>query len=251
MGRLKRVFSGKPAGNAGSGAEGLHEGRVREDGSATPVGASAEAASRGASDSWVLVARLVRPHGRRGELIADILTDFPERFHERRRLFLLAPEGAGSPREIAVENAWFQRERVVLKFEGIDSIDDAEGLRGVEVAIPLAERAPLEEGSVYISDLVGCRVYDLNCGGAEIGEIVDVDRETSSTELLIIRRPGGRGSAAEVLVPFVRDYLAGMDIGARRLEMRLPEGLLEINAPMTAEEKKEVSESGDPNASAG
>lgn len=190
----------------------------------------------------MLVARLIRPHGRRGELIAEILTDFPERFHERTRLFLIPPERVGSrPREVVVENFWFLRSRMVMKFRGVDSINEAEALRGFEVAIPAEERAPLGAGSVYVSDLIGCRVVDLNRNGAEVGEIVDVDRDSSSTELLVVRRSERREGDEELLVPFVTEYLVRVDAANRQVEMRLPEGLLEINAPMTEEEKQQAA----------
>lgn len=189
---------------------------------------------------WVVVARLIRPHGRRGELIADLLTDFPERFHERRRLFLLPPPRVGTPaREILVESFWFLRGRIVFQLQGINSINEAEALRGYELAIPAAERAPLEAGAVYVSDLIGCRVTDLTQHGADVGEVVDVDRGASSTDLLVVRRPGGRGPQADVLIPFVQEYLASINTAERRIEMRLPEGLLDINAPMTEVEKSE------------
>lgn len=186
----------------------------------------------------MLVARLIRPHGRRGELVAEILTDFPERFHERSRLFLIPTERVGTAaREVRLENFWFLRSRLVVKFQGIDSINQAEAVRGYEVAIPAAERAPLDAGSVYVSDLVGCRVFDLNTG-SDAGAITDVDRGSSSTELLVVRAPQRRGG--EILIPFVKQYLVRIDLANRRVEMRLPEGLLEINAPITEEEKREM-----------
>jgi 16S rRNA processing protein RimM len=193
----------------------------------------------------VLVARLIRPHGRRGELVAEILTDFPERFHERSRLFLIPTERVGSrPREVLLENFWFLRSRMVMKFQGVDSINDAEALRGFEVAIPAGERAPLEAGSVYVSDLIGCRVVDLNRDEADVGEVVDVDRDSSSTELLVVRRRDRREGDQDALIPFVRDYTVRVDAAHRLLEMRLPEGLLEINAPISEEEKREAAERG-------
>jgi 16S rRNA processing protein RimM len=197
------------------------------------------------SPAWALLARLIRPHGRKGELVAELLTDFPERFHERKRVYLIPPERVGTrPRELRLENFRFLRSRIILKFQGIDSIHEADPLRGFEVAIPHAERALLEPGSVYVSDLIGCTVCDLNQEGAEVGEIVDLDRGSSSTELLVLRRRGLRGPAAEALIPFVREYLVGIDVAARRVEMRLPEGLLEINSPMTDEEKRETGSRG-------
>jgi 16S rRNA processing protein RimM len=186
---------------------------------------------------WILLAHIVRPHGRHGEVVGDILTDFPERFHARSRLWLLPSTRVGTgPREMHMENFWFLRSRVVFKFEAIDSISAAEGIRGYDVAIPAAERAPLESGSWYAADLIGCRVFDLNRSG-EIGEIVDIDRGSSSTDLLVVRGNSANPPNRDALVPFVRDYLVRVDLADGRVEMRLPEGLLDINAPLTDEEK--------------
>ena len=207
-----------------------------------PGSAAAQPANSAPAHPWVLLARLVRPHGRRGGIVAELFTDFPERFHQRPRLFLIPPERVGTrPREVHLENFWFLRSRIVFKFQGVDTINDAEALRGYDVAIPAAERAPLEPGSVYISDLIGCRVFDLNRDGAEAGEIVDVDRASSSTELLVLQAPGAAGSDSELLIPFVRDYLVRIDLPERRIEMRLPHGLLEVNAPIKEEEKREIA----------
>ena len=200
---------------------------------------------RGSDDSpkWVRVARLIRPHGRRGELVAEILTDFPERFHERPRLILIPPPRIRSrPREVELESFWFLRSRIVMKFRAVDSINEAEALRGFEVAIPFAERAPLEAGAMYVSDLIGCRVIDLNRDGVEVGTIVAVDRESSNTELLVVCA-AQRTAGEEWLIPFVKEYLVRMDTEKRLLEMRLPEGLLRINDPMTEEEKRETNKS--------
>lgn len=195
-----------------------------------------------ASPKWVLVARLIRPHGRRGELLAEILTDFPERFHDRTRLVVIPPMRVGTrPRELALENFWFLRSRIVMKFRGVDSINEAEALRGFEVAIPFAERAPLDAGSIYVSDLIGCRVIDLNRDGVEVGTIVDVNRESSNTDLLVVRA-ARRVAGEELLIPFVKAYLVRIDADGRRLEMRLPEGLLGINGPLTQEEKRAARE---------
>lgn len=191
------------------------------------------------SQRWVLLARMVRPHGRHGEIVAEILTDFPERFHQRKRLFLIPPERIGTrPREVLLEDFWFLRSRIVLKIQAVDSINEAEALRHYLIAIPAAERAPLEPGAVYISELIGCRVFDLNQDGLDVGEIVDVDRGSTNADLLVVRRIGVRGSQSEALIPFVREHLVRIDPENRRVEMRLPRGLLEINAPLTEEEKQ-------------
>jgi 16S rRNA processing protein RimM len=176
---------------------------------------------------WIVIAHLVRPQGRHGELLADILTDFASRFSERRDLALLDAEGK-LLRSVVLEKHWLHKDRVVLKFSGIDTISDAESLRGLDVAIPREQRAPLDEDSVYISDLVGCRVIDL--GGIEprdVGEIISVDRETTSTPLLILES-SERGE--ELLIPFARAYLRTVDIAHKQVAMSLPEGLLDINS---------------------
>jgi 16S rRNA processing protein RimM len=173
-------------------------------------------------------------------LTAEVLTDFPERFHQRRQLVLIPPERVGtSPREVELENFWFLRSRIILKFRGIDTINEAEAIRGYTVAIPAEERAPLEPGSVYAGELISCHVIDLNHDSLDVGEIVDLDRGSTSAELLVVHRPGLRGPDREVLIPLVKEYLVLMDPEHRRVEMRLPDGLLEINAPMTEEEKEE------------
>jgi len=187
--------------------------------------------------SWVLLARVVRPQGRRGEVLADIFTDFPQQFAERKRLFLRPP--AGSPletmREARVESHWLHKGRVVLKFLLVDSIADAENLRGFDLVTPREERIPLHGDAVYVSDLVGVRVVDVSRGGAEVaGEITDVEPEGAGPAMLVIRTPAGD----ELLIPFVRAYLRKIDIEAKRLEMELPEGLLAMQAPLTEQERE-------------
>ena len=195
-----------------------------------------------------MLARIVRPQGRKGELLAELLTDFPERFEQRRRLFLLAPEpGERVAHEVWLEGHWLHKDRVVLKLKGVDSIEAAEALRGQDVAIPLAERAPLEADAVYIGDLAGCMLYD-RASGCAVGEIVDVDRESSSLPLIVVRPPAGAGAAAgakapeELLIPFAKAYLPEIDLAAGRMEMTLPEGLLALNEPLTVEERRLAAE---------
>src|SRR5271165_5118162 len=137
---------------------------------------------------WAILARLVRPQGRHGEILADLLTDFPERFAERKRLFLVASETSRSPaREVTLERHWLHKSRVVLKFSGVDSINDAELLRGLLVAIPASERTQLTDGSIYISELMGCDVVDLTAS-TDVGKVIDVDRESG---LLVVQPTRG------------------------------------------------------------
>ena len=166
--------------------------------------------------------------GRVGEVAAEILTDFPERFADRRRLFLL--DQSGSRRELHLENFWPHKERLILKFAGIDSIGEAEALVRNEIQIPVEERAHLEEGAAYISDLVGCRVFV--DGAGEIGGVTDVLTGTGEASLLEVR-DGKR----EYLIPFAQEYIVKLDAAGKRIELKLPEGMLELDAPLSAEEK--------------
>jgi len=196
----------------------------------------------GQSEAWVWLALIRRPQGRKGEVFADILTDFPEKFAERRRLWLLAgsvPAAGGAaarakataaptpaPREVELAAHWLHKGGVVLHFAGVDSISAAETLAGLVVAIPRGERAALGEDEVYIGDLIGCMLVDV--GGAkavEVGEIEDVDRTAGPVALLVVK-----GSSGEILVPFAKSYLRRVDVGAKRVEMELPEGLVDLNA---------------------
>ena len=171
---------------------------------------------------WVNLALLVRAQGRKGELLAEILTDFPERFAERTHLHLRKP-GADSPlRDIVLESHWLHKDRIVLKFAGVDSINDAELLRGLQVVIPRDQRAQLDEDAVYIDDLVGCTLMDRHSG--LVGSIVDVDRESTLGALLVLNTTSG-----EVLVPFVKAYAPVLDLAAKTITMTLPAGLLEVN----------------------
>src|ERR1700760_4317228 len=119
------------------------------------------------ASAWLVLAHLLRPQGRKGELLAELSTDFPERFEDRRRVFLAAPGFDGSPadaRSVEVVGFWLpvgkNEGRIVLQFAGIETISAAETIAGLDVLIPREERLPLEDESVYISELIGCTVYD-------------------------------------------------------------------------------------------
>lgn len=188
-----------------------------------------------AESEWVWLARIRRAQGRKGEVFADILTDFPEKFSERRRLWLVpdpdAPRtgkaGVSAPSEVALANHWLHKGGIVLHFAQSASISDAEALAGLVVAIPRAERAKLAEDEVYVGDLIGCELVDV--GGAEsvvVGKIEEVDRTAGPVALLVVV---AEGSKDEILVPFAKSYLRRIDLEAKRVEMALPEGLLELN----------------------
>jgi len=184
--------------------------------------------------AWVWLARLRRPQGRKGEVFADILTDFPEKFAERRRLWLIADKRAPgkplpAPREATLAAHWLHKGGIVLHFTGVDSISAAETLAGLIVAIPAAERAPLPEGEIYIGDLIGCTLVDIAPAiPVTVGQIEDVDRTAGPVALLVVNGPG---SPEEILIPFAKSFLRNIDLEAKRVEMALPEGLIDLNAP--------------------
>lgn len=190
-----------------------------------------------AASSPTVLAHLLRPQGRKGELLAELLTDFPDRFTTRADLHLVPPGFEGelsTARKIRVASSWLpvgkNKGRIVLKFEGVESISDAESLAGLDVVIPEEERVALPEGSAYVSDLVGCMAFNRE---TPIGEVAGVDFPTSSDgvrlddvpSLIEVRSPEG----TEILVPFVKAFLESIDLHERRIVFNLPEGLVDVN----------------------
>jgi 16S rRNA processing protein RimM len=176
---------------------------------------------------YTTIARVVKPQGRAGEVAAELFTDFPERFAQRRRLFALGADDRR--RELQLESFWPHKGRIILKFAGIDSIDAAEELKGAEIQIPLAERAELEAGSYYVSDLTGCQVFAGSAGQTlrELGRVTNVVFGAGEAPLIEIRE-----GTKEYLIPFVESYTRKVDLTARLIEMVLPEGMLELDAPL-------------------
>jgi 16S rRNA processing protein RimM len=167
---------------------------------------------------FVTIAKVTKTQGRIGEIAAMLFTDFPERFADRKRLFAFDPV-RGRRCELDLENHWFHKGGVVLKFQGVDSISQAEELIGWEIQIPRAERAKLEGDQVYVSDLTGCTVF---AGGREIGRIEDVQFASGDAPLLVVR------GEKEHLIPFASEFVEKLDLEHKRLTMNLPEGLLEL-----------------------
>ena len=188
--------------------------------------------------AWIVLAHLLRPQGRKGEVLAELLTDFPERFEEKTRVFL-APSGfdgeESAARAAEVAAFWLpvgkNEGRIVLHFAGIETISDAETIAGLDVLVPREERVALEDDSVYISELIGCTVYD---GAIAVGVVEDVQfattadgarRLSDAAPLLEVTSMTGD----EVLIPFVKAFLVAVNTEAKRIEMKLPEGLIEVN----------------------
>jgi 16S rRNA processing protein RimM len=176
-------------------------------------------------------------------------TSFPERFAERRELFGLSADS--SRRELQLEEHWFHKGRVVLKFAGIDSISDAEQLAGMELQIPQEQRAELEAGAAYVSDLIGCEVLVPAAGGlASLGTVSNVQFGAGEAPLLVVKGKSGEREQ-EYLVPYAEEFLKLTDFAGRRIEMELPEGLLELQSSLSAEEKQRQKLAGDESRAGG
>ncbi len=147
---------------------------------------------------------------------------------------LLALTEDGSRRELHVQALWPHKGHLVLKFAGVDSISDAEALVGCDLQVPRSERARLEAGWTYVSDLAGCTVFD---GEREIGRVEDVRFGAGEAPLLVVR-----AAAKEFEIPYAEEYLQSVDLDRKQIRMLLPEGMLDVNAPLTAEEKQQQRE---------
>ena len=170
----------------------------------------------------VSLARIVRPHGLRGEVAAEILTDFPERLTKLRKVWLW--NGSGEPRPAKVKRCRLSPSRggqAIFQFDGIDSVERAEKLRGADVQIPLAERMKIPAHTYFVTDLIGCEVWEEGAR-APLGIVKDVMRR--GTPVLEIAT-----SAGELLVPLAQEICTKINTKSRRIEVRLPEGLREVN----------------------
>jgi 16S rRNA processing protein RimM len=187
----------------------------------------------------VTVARILRPHGRRGEVACEILTDFPERLKRLKSAELRGVRRDGhmdDARRAAVRSCWLSKSRggqAIFHFEGSDSITDAEKLVGLEVQIPLSDRIQLPAGSYYITDLAGCEVREAIVGspagetGAPVGQVRDVQtigEGVTGTPILVVDSPHG-----ELLIPLAQEICVRVDTAARTIEVVLPEGLRDLN----------------------
>jgi 16S rRNA processing protein RimM len=164
--------------------------------------------------AWVAIAILGKPRGNRGELTAIGLTSKPERFDALERVFL-----SGHADPFAVEEIWEHKGGLVFKFAGVDSISQAETLQGCEVRLPVSERVELDPGEYFDSDLVGCEVVD-RATGQRLGKVTAI-QDGGGSGLLVLD--------GNVLIPFARGICVSIDVGQRRIEVILPDGLLDVN----------------------
>ncbi|HYJ46223.1 MAG TPA: ribosome maturation factor RimM [Pyrinomonadaceae bacterium] len=177
-------------------------------------------AARDAGDELVAVAVAVKTRGLRGEIVADLLTDFPERFEGLENLIAVAPGGARTT--LRLEEHWFQGGRVVLKFMGYDSIEAAAALVGYEFAVPEAERVELAEDEFYDWELEGCRVETV--AGERLGVVSGVMR-TGGVEVLVVANDE---TEREHLIPLAEEICVEIDIEGKLVRVDPPAGLLEF-----------------------
>jgi 16S rRNA processing protein RimM len=174
----------------------------------------------GDSDAdWVTVALLGKPRGNRGEVTAVSFSSKPERYSSLSEVWLFGLGSGEPPARFGVEFTWFHQGTLIFKFQGIDSISDAATLAGAEVRIPIGDRAPLDPGEYFQSDLVGCEVVEATTG-KRLGRVTEWD-DSGGTGLLVLE--------GDLLIPFARSICISIDPTARRIEVELPEGLKELN----------------------
>lgn len=181
--------------------------------------------------AYATVARILRPHGRRGEVAAEILTDFPKRLKGLRSVELLNPKAqtaANAVRVRAVKSCWLSQSRggqAIFHFDGTESIDQAKRLVGFEVQIPIADRVRLSKGNYYITDLKGCEVFEDGQSLGYVREVQFAGNEIAGTPNLAVDSPSG-----ELLIPLAQDICVNVDLASHRITVVLPDGLRELNA---------------------
>lgn len=170
------------------------------------------------STELISIAKIARPQGRHGEVIADILTDFPERFAKLKAVWSVTTNG--QVKELQVERAWLHQHRVVLKFEGYDDMNQAETLRGVRLAVTNKDLVTLPADTFYDFDLKECDV--VTTSGEALGIVTAVERYGAAPLLKVC------GDKGEYLIPLVLSICVEIDTARKRIVVAPPEGLLEL-----------------------
>jgi 16S rRNA processing protein RimM len=173
-----------------------------------------------AEPRFVSIAKIIKSRGNRGEVAAEPLTDFPERFKALRAKEVALQRENEPPLHLVLESYWFHRNRIILKFKGVDSIAEAATLRDYELKVPRDQAVALPNGFYYQFDLLGCTVIDPK--GRKYGQVTEV-LEVGSNYLLKVD-----SGKQEILVPFVEEMLVRIDIGAKELVFSLPDGLVDL-----------------------
>jgi len=167
----------------------------------------------------VVIARILKARGIRGEVACVLETDFPGRFSSLEQVTVWMPDGARL--SLKVEDHWFHNQRVILKFEGYDTMTAAQSLAGGRLVIAEADVAPLAEGQFFERQVIGSEV--MTSGGRTLGLVTRVMR-TGGTDLLVLKSDDGR----ERLIPFADEICTDVDVGAKRITIDPPDGLLDL-----------------------
>ena len=166
-----------------------------------------------------VVGRIARAHGIRGQVIVNLETDFPDsRFRPGAMLFT---ERGGAVTPLTLTTVRFQNGRPVIGLQGVETMNEAEQLAGLELRVPVEALAALPEGTFYHHDLVGCRVETV--GGTSVGVVRDVDSASGGSRLVV------DGPDGEVLIPIAAEICRRIEPAAKRIVIDPPEGLLELN----------------------
>lgn len=169
-------------------------------------------------EDLVAVAKITKTRGLRGEVVCEILTDFPERFDDLGKVIAVMPDG--KRRELKIEDHFFQNGRVILKIAGFDSIESSETLRGAEICVTETDAVELEDDEFFEWQLAGCAVETID--GSPVGKVIELMR-TGGTELLVVK-----GDEKEYLIPFAEAICVDVDIENKLIKVDPPEGLLEF-----------------------
>jgi 16S rRNA processing protein RimM len=167
----------------------------------------------------VLVGRIARPHGLRGQVVVNPETDFvEERFRPGERLWTWT---GGREAALTIASARVQNGRPVIAFEGMSRLEDVEALAGLELRVPEDTLRSLEPGRYYEHQLVGCIVETV--GGIVLGPVVRVEGGPGGSRLAVDR------TGEEVLIPLAVEICVDIDVAAGRIRVEAPEGLLDLN----------------------
>jgi 16S rRNA processing protein RimM len=178
-------------------------------------------------DDWLLVGRVARAHGNRGQVIVNPETDFPDERFKAGGVLLVGSGAEPQPRRI--REVRFHQGRPILALDGVETMDEAEALAGAELRVEASTLGPLPEGTFYRHDLVGCEVRDTR--GHVIGRVVGVEGSMERSWLVV------EGSRSEVLIPLAADICVQVDPRAASIVVDPPPGLIELNEPGRQSEK--------------
>jgi 16S rRNA processing protein RimM len=174
----------------------------------------------GQQDDLVVVGRVARAHGNRGQVIVNLETDFPD---ERFRVgqVLLAGRSGEALRPLRIDSVRFHQGRPIIALDGIETMTEAEGLAGQLLHVPASSRGPLPVGTFYREQLVGCDVTDVR--GTNVGTVRAIDGPMERSHLVV------SGTRGEMLIPLAADICVRIEPSERRIVIDPPEGLLELN----------------------